>query len=609
MKKINIYLISFFLMLSTFCLFAANKDGRLLFTANLTTSQEVPAVTNSKAKGVAYFMLDEKAQTLTVSGVFDSLSGPVTGCHFHKNVSGKTAGVLFNMNTSVKGNRLYNVFKIPGDLSKDVIRAMIQDSVYINVHTALNTSGEIRGQVTLEKDYHFWSFLTGAEEVPIVNTLADGLGSFVLSQDLSKLEYKVLVSGLSGPITGAHLHYGTPGTTGGVAYPLSYTGNVLKGSLNLRSSFIDSLARNLIYINIHTAANPNGEIRGQMRYLGPLGFDIELNGANETPTPIVTPAKGLMVGYIYPTLDSVRYYIVYDSLTTTNAHFHFGAAGIGGGVLEGLVRYTPAPNAYIGTIGIKPDTVARFLRGEIYANLHSAAHTGGEIRGQVNTTVRDGFIADLCGKQENPANTAVGIGAGIVSIDRNRSSIHVMLATNALTGNATLGHIHKGAIGVNGPAVINFSNIISANGNAVNAFGSIPTVGIADSIVNGLTYFNVHTALFGGGEIRGQILKELTNACLPVSGVFELNGQQLAVKVYPNPVLTTMNITFESNEKFEGQLIVTDLIGRSVISKRIQVDSGNNIYDMNVQNLSNGIYFMRLQKQNQILFSEKFVKH
>ena len=113
--------------------------------------------------------------------------------------------------------------------------------------------------------------LSGAEEVPPVETDASGSAKVVLSgRDLGDLRYQIIVNGLSGPATGAHIHAAPAGENGGVLIPLDH--ETLRGSIELddvqRAAISDAigLGGGDFYVNIHTEANPTGEIRGQLSF-------------------------------------------------------------------------------------------------------------------------------------------------------------------------------------------------------------------------------------------------------------------------------------------------------------------------------------------------------
>ena len=593
-------------MLSTSFL-SAQRNGKMLFTARLSGASEVPAV-NTKAKGLVTAVV--VGNEVTINGVFDSLSGPVTGCHFHKGVATGTGGTFTNFLTSVRGNRIY----LKTTLTNAQIGDMMEDSVYFNVHTAANAGGEIRGQMTFQTDYLFNAFANGAQEVPVITTPASAVGSFMVSSLTGKITYNVVANGLSSAINGAHLHFGEFGRSGAVAITLSYSGNTLTGTAAVTNAIFDSLSNSKMYLNIHTVNNPNGEIRGQVFYQGDgIGFDALINGAQESPA-VTTTATGAMWANIRPNLDTLDYGIQVTGLTPTAAHFHGGVAGVAGGVLVSLTPVgTLYPNLYSGKVALTPSLVSGFLRDSVYANFHTAANTGGEIRGQVLSVIRTGLVANLCGGQETPAVATAASGAAYVSIARDRADAFLDAVTNGLSTNASGAHIHRGAKGVAGPISINLTPYLS--GNAIVAGGS-PGVGfntataptLMDSIVNGLSYFNFHTAANPSGEIRGQAADVLVQECL-ANGTFELNGKQFAVKIAPNPVSQRLNVLFESNEQLAVQITVSDLIGRQISVQNAQILRGLNSLEVNMADKANGIYFVQMRQNGRLLFTEKVVKN
>jgi hypothetical protein len=97
---------------------------------------------------------------------------------------------------------------------------------------------------------------------------SSGKGSATASLDTATktLTWSVAYSGLSGPATAAHIHGpADPGADAGIVVP--FTGSLaspIKGSATLTDAQIDQLEAGKWYINIHTAANKGGEIRGQL---------------------------------------------------------------------------------------------------------------------------------------------------------------------------------------------------------------------------------------------------------------------------------------------------------------------------------------------------------
>ena len=107
--------------------------------------------------------------------------------------------------------------------------------------------------------------LSGAQEVPAVSTGGSGTVDATYDKGTRKLTYNVNYSGLSGPATGAHFHGpAAPGQSAGVALPFPSAANPIRGEATLTESQAADLLAGRWYVNVHTAANPNGEIRGQV---------------------------------------------------------------------------------------------------------------------------------------------------------------------------------------------------------------------------------------------------------------------------------------------------------------------------------------------------------
>jgi len=110
----------------------------------------------------------------------------------------------------------------------------------------------------------FQSSLIGAREVPIVVTAMTGSGTFTLTS--AGLQYDIRVSNVSGStLTAAHFHRGAAGVNGPVIQSITVTGTRFTGTwTNLTEQDRNDLLNGSIYVNLHTQANPNGEIRGQV---------------------------------------------------------------------------------------------------------------------------------------------------------------------------------------------------------------------------------------------------------------------------------------------------------------------------------------------------------
>src|SRR6201995_757592 len=112
----------------------------------------------------------------------------------------------------------------------------------------------------------FKATLDGKTEVPATTSTGTGTADIDYDAASKKLTWKLTYSGLSGPATAAHFHGpAEPGKNAGVAVAIpNATSSPVEGSATLTDAQAADLAAGKYYVNIHTAANPGGEIRGQV---------------------------------------------------------------------------------------------------------------------------------------------------------------------------------------------------------------------------------------------------------------------------------------------------------------------------------------------------------
>jgi len=248
--------------------------------------------------------------------------------------------------------------------------------------------------------------LTGAQENPAVATTATGQGTVVISADGSTITYIVTYSGLSGTVNAAHIHTGASGSNGGVILPLvagasPMTGTLTaanftaSGSVTTFAQAVAAIRAGTTYFNLHTTANPGGEIRGQIMAAGDAYF-ADLTGAQENPA-VATAATGKGLVVISADAGTVTYLVTYTGLSgsANAAHIHTGAVGSNGGVILPLAA---GPSPMVGTLTATnfsasgavttfAEAITAIRAGTTYFNVHTTAHPGGEIRGQIGVTV------------------------------------------------------------------------------------------------------------------------------------------------------------------------------------------------------------------------------
>jgi CHRD domain len=105
--------------------------------------------------------------------------------------------------------------------------------------------------------------LTGAEEVPPVSASGSGSGTIRVNSD-GTVSGSVTTTGVEGIM--AHIHQGAKGQNGPVIIPLTKSGDTytVPAGAKLNDAQMKAFKEGGLYVNVHTAKNKGGEVRGQL---------------------------------------------------------------------------------------------------------------------------------------------------------------------------------------------------------------------------------------------------------------------------------------------------------------------------------------------------------
>jgi len=255
------------------------------------------------------------------------------------------------------------------------------------------------------------AILSGRQEVPPVVSTGTGTAAIDIAIDRKQATVTVEVTGLT-DITAAHIHFGVPGVDGPIIFPLATTAFTSPLTVTLtEADFLpaDNVAtfdaalyaieQGNMYVNVHTVAFPNGEIRGQV---GPTGLAATLDGAQAVPT-VVTPAAGSFTLTLSSDQTSMTVNLNLANIGgATAAHIHVGTVGADGPIIFAIpgnfsqmpliltlteADFSPQPGAGVSTFA---DAVDMILSGNAFADVHTSSQSSGEIRGQIVPS--SGFI-------------------------------------------------------------------------------------------------------------------------------------------------------------------------------------------------------------------------
>jgi hypothetical protein len=133
------------------------------------------------------------------------------------------------------------------------------------VATAVAGCASMRGASGSQETYQ--ATLSGSQEVPPATTAGTGTADVRYNANNQMLSWSVTHSGLTGPVTAAHIHGPAgPGANAGVLIPFTNVGGAtITGEAKITPEQLAQLTSGQWYVNLHTARYPGGEIRGQLR--------------------------------------------------------------------------------------------------------------------------------------------------------------------------------------------------------------------------------------------------------------------------------------------------------------------------------------------------------
>ena len=233
--------------------------------------------------------------------------------------------------------------------------------------------------------------LSGATESPAVVTAASGRGAVVVNPTTKEITGGISFTGLT-PNAGAHhIHQAPSGNAAGngpviiglTLGPDGKTASVPAGTKLTDAQYAALLAGEL-YMNVHTAANPGGEIRGQINLRGGVTVGLAaLDAAQEVPVGTSTATgRGTLV-FDNSTREVIVAYVTHSVSAPTIAHIHTGAKGVSGPA--NVITFARGTNFFSAASGaaLTAQGAIDVAAGNTYFNVHSSTVPAGEIRGQV----------------------------------------------------------------------------------------------------------------------------------------------------------------------------------------------------------------------------------
>lgn len=220
---------------------------------------------------------------------------------------------------------------------------------------------------------------------------ATGTGTVVITKvppDLPPIviivRVHVEVTGLSGAAVAAHLHFAPPGQSGTIALTLVESANGFDGTVSIGKAAFDQMVMGGSYLDVHSAAFPDGEIRGQL-----TTADTQFTGyaaASHVVPPVTATGKADAEVRIQAD-GTLAYHVKYTGLSgpATGAELRSGLYGVNGPLLANLQQtQAGSSGSFDGiTASLSAVQLARIRAAGSYLLITTAMHPTGEIRAQI----------------------------------------------------------------------------------------------------------------------------------------------------------------------------------------------------------------------------------
>ncbi len=189
-------------------------------------------------------------------------------------------------------------------------------------------------------------------------------------------------------VTAAHIHRGAAGTDGPIILPFASPVSPFRGTFELSAADREDLLAGHLYVNVHSAAYPGGEVRGQIGPRADSAVFFPLEAEQETGE-VDSDNTGHCMAVLNPLKTAFTIACAHTVEDVSAAHIHLAPAGQDGPIVFGFFdastifdQATPG-DARFDDVYRYVDFLDDLWFGNLYVNVHSPAYPAGELRGQI----------------------------------------------------------------------------------------------------------------------------------------------------------------------------------------------------------------------------------
>ncbi|MGH7492818.1 MAG: CHRD domain-containing protein [bacterium] len=484
---------------------------------------------------------------------------------------------------------------------------------------AAPTPGSVPEALKRQPVANFVATLSGAQEVPPINTPAGGQLTATLTEDQLVITgaFNNLSSGFNAAVRGgAHLHLAPAGRNGEVQIELTATVNAdqrggtfeaANNTFTLSNDLVAALNDRKLYANIHTQTHPGGEIRGQVLPENDSFFTAVLSAGNEIQ-PVASAARGAVIAELSGTRITLTG--SFSDLTSEfnpnirgGAHLHVAPASQNGSIQIELAAVLEADarggvfEAARNTFTLTTDQVTALRTGGMYANVHTQTLGSGETRGQL--------LSDPNRFPNATTITSPASGSTVVIEGSGENLLQATWNTSTDPDNNLVVYLWQLA------ADRQFNTLlINRNTNTEASFSA--DAAEVDSILTGMglaagdTITLYHRAVTSDGSLQSPGAIDSINVTLRGMSAVEERGDSLPVEFalhgnYPNPCNPSTLIRYDLPRAAHVKLVIYSVLGKNVRTlvdakqapgfKHVTWDGAND----KGERVTSGVYLYRIE--------------
>lgn len=383
--------------------------------------------------------------------------------------------------------------------------------------------------------------LTSQKVVVVGAPSGSATADFTIDLDDRTITGTVTLNGLTAD--GVTINGGFAGENGAVIVTMNEDSatqwSVPAGTALLATEF-DDFNAGALYVQVTTATEPNGAVRGQL-LTGNIEVEFTVLLGSQHVPPVASTGSATASMTVDPDTGDIVIHVNTSGLDDAgDAHIHRALAGLNGNVLIPLMQ--DSVTHWSATAMLDAAGLQALADGELYVNVHTPANLSGEVRGQITPdSVEVIFTQLVSGDVVIMAHDSSESAVAATTFDISTQVATIHLNTVNLD-DATRATLNQAPVGQRGPVIYD----LMRDPNAISHW-MLEDVTLTESQLaafeNEGLYFQVDTPDDPMGAVRGQIVPPASSG--PPSGQFQVTAidpaDGAAQVANPNPITVTFN--------------------------------------------------------------------